>query len=125
MIDLTKYESPFCQRSKQSVKHLQKLIMIWDKNTPPEQDDLEESQRVVHNLKGGGAMLGCQGLSNLAGVMESIFKNMIDGQKKISPQLIKNLELACKVILEKLDNFSELKKSDFSDLIKKLSLELH
>jgi len=97
---------------------------IEDLKKNGENDDLIYNIfRIVHSIKGGGAMFGFEKSSTLAGALEDRYEEIKDKEARLTPELIEITEICNEFLIYLINNEPELKSEDITkqkELIKKV-----
>ncbi len=84
---LEKFQTKFVEEALDNIEELEQALMALE-NSPENSDLLEQIFRIMHSLKGGGAMFGFERLSEFAHHMESLYELIRSGTMRLTPGLL-------------------------------------
>jgi len=81
------FQSKFVEEALDNIEELEQSLMALE-DSPENRDLLEQVFRIMHSLKGGGAMFGFERLSEFAHHMESLYELVRSGTMRLTPGLL-------------------------------------
>lgn len=117
------FRQKFIDEANDLLESLEEALFNLEDN-PEDTKPVNEIFRVMHSLKGTGAMFGFDKLSSFTHELESLYDLVRSGQKKAGPQLIdqtfKSIDIIKKLIYEPDTEESDLLSTAFLSELKKL-----
>lgn len=84
---MLEFKKTYIKEAERLISDLQKKIVELDNNREDKEIHYEVF-RIVHSLKGGGAMFGFETSSTYAGILEDKYESIKDGENTVSQELI-------------------------------------
>jgi len=98
------FRKKFIEEAQEYLNELENTLLELESNSE-DKSLIEKVFRVMHSLKGGGAMFGFEEISNFTHHMESVYDEVRRGEKKLSRDLFN-------ITLESVDHLRNLLKYD-------------
>lgn len=107
---INEFQQEYIEEAKQVLKSLEHSLLELEKNSNP--DELNNTYRYLHTLKGGAGMFGYKQVERLAHELESIFSDIRDGVRQ-QDEFILDLTLhAVDVFADLIDGKDASKETD-------------
>ena len=115
---MDKFRNKFIEEATDNINDLEDALLLIE-NDPENKELIERIFRVMHSLKGGGAMFGFNTLSEFTHNLETLYDLVRNGKSKITKKLL-DVTLASvdfmKILLTNDDKDSPKIKVKFTDL---------
>lgn len=113
---MEEYNKIFITEAKEFIQSLESALLTLE-NNPEEKQKIDEVFRLMHSLKGSGAMFGYDELSDFTHNLETLFDEIRNKRIKLNHSIIN-------FTLNSLDHIKKLLFTDISEETKKQSKEL-
>ncbi len=108
---LEKFQSKFVEEALDNIEDLEQTLMLLERSSG-DNELLEKVFRIMHSLKGGGAMFGFEQLSDFAHHLENMYELVRSGSIKLSSGILsvtfRSVDLMRSMLLESGSGLSSL-----------------
>jgi two-component system, chemotaxis family, sensor kinase CheA len=116
------FQSKFIEEALDNISDLEKALLELELS-PGNKELVERVFRVMHSLKGGGAMFGFDKLSEFTHLMENIYDRVRAGHLSVTPKLLSITLNSVDMLRELLDK-NALNNADIKQRFDKLEIEM-